>query len=488
MNPQPFVLEGTICQLILAKAFPFHFVVNNDGQIVGSGESIQRILPIDIDGSKNIFDHFTVKHPAKATTINELRDHTETFCLLKSVANTNLVLRGQIIFSQDAAHVFFLVSPWVTDLDILESLGLSLNEFPPHSPLSDFLILLQAQKTSLGESKRLSADLSVLNKELEDRVIRRTQALERNAQELRESKLNLEFEMNERARVEIELRHAQKLESVGQLAAGIAHEINTPMQYIGNSLQFIKSALADFDQVSEIAKELLNPTNTKRDEQRMEHEASIEEMDLDYIRDRAPKALDRALEGIAAVTRIVRAMNEFTHPDGEEKSKADINRALDTAATVAKNEYKYIAKLEKNFQPLPPVECHIGDLNQVFLNLIVNAAHAISDNGVKEGKIMIDTRAEKDVVRISISDNGGGIPDEITHRVFDPFFTTKEVGRGTGQGLTISHNIIVNKHGGQLIFAGNDFNGTTFQITLPITAGTFSDDPPPFQNNEDLAA
>lgn len=488
MSAQTICQGSAICELILTKAFPFHIVIDNSGKILNCGESLSRIINITLGGADNLFDHFTVQHPADVATVESMLLNQENLFLLESIENSELILRGQLVFSSGTDQVFLLVSPWVTEVESLDKLNLTLSDFPLHSPLSDFLILLQAQKASLADGRRLSSDLSALNLELEDRVVRRTQALEEIAQELRDSKQSLEYEMHERTRVEIELRHAQKLESVGQLAAGIAHEINTPMQYIGNSLHFIKSALKDYEKISWIAEDRLSCKKESMNVNLSMPSNDFDAIDLDYIRDRAPKALDRALDGIAAVTKIVRAMNEFTHPDGEAKNGADINRALNTAATVARSEYKYVAKLVENFQLLPSVECHIGDLNQVFLNLIINAAHSIADTAEKQGVITISTWVETDVVKITVADNGTGIPENIKHRVFDPFFTTKEVGRGTGQGLTISHNIIVNKHGGHLEFQSEKGKGTTFQITLPISANRLKDNPFSPGNEEELAA
>jgi len=488
MSAQTICQGSAICELILTKAFPFHIVIDNSGKILNCGESLSRIINITLGGADNLFDHFTVQHPADVATVESMLLNQENLFLLESIENSELILRGQLVFSSGTDQVFLLVSPWVTEVESLDELNLTLSDFPLHSPLSDFLILLQAQKASLADGRRLSSDLSALNLELEDRLVRRTQALEEIAQELRDSKQSLEYEMHERTRVEIELRHAQKLESVGQLAAGIAHEINTPMQYIGNSLHFIKSALKDYEKISWIAEDRLSCKKESMNVDLSMPTNDLDAIDLDYIRDRAPKALDRALDGIAAVTKIVRAMNEFTHPDGEAKNGADINRALNTAATVARSEYKYVAKLVENFQLLPSVECHIGDLNQVFLNLIINAAHSIADTAEKQGVITISTWVETDVVKITVADNGTGIPENIKHRVFDPFFTTKEVGRGTGQGLTISHNIIVNKHGGHLEFQSEKGKGTTFQITLPISANRLKDNPFSPGNEEELAA
>ena len=371
---------------------------------------------------------------------------------------------------------------------MLDKLGFTLQDFPVHSPLSDFLILVQAQRVSLSDSMRLSDELSHLNRELEDRVIRRTEDLEHKAQELLESKIILEHEMSERERVEVELRHAQKLEAVGQLAAGIAHEINTPMQYIGSSLSFLKDSFADLGAVNALLEDCLSQDKYGLDPKVIELQELLEEAELSYVCERGPKALDRALEGITRVTEIVGAMNEFTHPDKSEMDSADINRALGTVLTVASNEYKYVATIERNFTELPNISCYLGDLNQVFLNLIVNAAHAISDNNVTNGVITVSTKKEDDFLVVSISDNGTGIPEEIQHRIFDPFFTTKEVGKGTGQGLSISHNIIVEKHGGRLSFDSVQGEGTTFRIALPLSAKPSHESEEDSKDERDLAA
>lgn len=460
--------SSALCETLLSRAFPFHLVITEDGTIVSCGKSLEKAIPPATLYETDFFSHFSVQHPTDITSTEQLCSQQEKLFLLQYTAEPQLLLRGQLVsFEANAYHVF-LVSPWVTDISNLDDLGFTLNDFALHNSLSDFLILVQAQRTSLNDSQLLSEELVKLNAELEDRVARRTNALQENSQKLMESKLILEQEMKERQRVEIELRHAQKLEAVGQLAAGIAHEINTPMQYIGDSLQFLQSAFADLQNLSTKLEQCL-PLIAEHTSELDSCKQAIDEADLDYVRERAPKALDRALQGISRVTQIVGAMNEFSHPDRREKSCADINRALLTTLTVASNEYKYVAEVKTEFQDIEHVECHLGDLNQVFLNLIVNAAHAISEDSEEHGVITIKTWQEEDVVNISISDNGSGIPDVIQHRIFDPFFTTKEVGRGTGQGLSISHKIIVENHGGQLTFVTEPGVGTTFNIELPLS-------------------
>jgi len=249
----------------------------------------------------------------------------------------------------------------------------------------------------------------------------------------------------ERQRMEAELRLAQKLEAVGQLAAGIAHEINTPMQYIGDSVHFLHRAFDDL-----LAGEL-------------------EPDDVEYMRNQIPRAFERTLEGIERVVTIVRAMRDFAHPGQREKAPADLNRAIDSAQIVSRNEYKYVADVETQFGQLPLVECQLGELNQVFLNLIINAAHAIGERGSEaRGIIKITTSRTDDAVRISLADTGCGIPERVRDRIFDPFFTTKPVGKGTGQGLAIARTIVVDKHAGRLSFETEVGHGTTFHIDLPV--------------------
>jgi signal transduction histidine kinase len=202
--------------------------------------------------------------------------------------------------------------------------------------------------------------------------------------------------------------------------------------------------------------------------------AMQEEIDLAYLMEEVPSALEQTMEGVQRVSKIVRAMREFSHPGSDQKEAVDLNRALESTITVASNEWKYVAEMETDFATdLPAVPCLPGEVNQVFLNLIINAAHAISDatDGGKSGKgrITISTRAADNHVIISIGDTGMGIPATIKSRIFDPFFTTKGVGKGTGQGLAIAHAVIVEKHKGSLRFETSEGRGTTFRIELPLS-------------------
>jgi len=275
-----------------------------------------------------------------------------------------------------------------------------------------------------------------------------------------------------RAEMEIRLRQSQKLEAIGHLAAGIAHEINTPTQYIGDNTMFVKDSLEELFQCLDVVRESVHLSATS-DALSLLRER-LEKLDFEYLREEIPKALTQTLEGVTRVSAIVSAMKEFSHPGGANREPVDLNRAIESTITVSRNEWKYVAELETEFQDdLPLVPCFSGELNQVVLNLIVNASHAIAEASARSGStalglIRVSTRLNGDKVEIRIRDSGTGIPPEIRNRIFDPFFTTKAVGKGTGQGLAIAHAVVVEKHGGSIDLESEEGRGTTFILRLPL--------------------
>jgi signal transduction histidine kinase/uncharacterized membrane protein affecting hemolysin expression len=286
------------------------------------------------------------------------------------------------------------------------------------------------------------------------------------------------LDVTDQRRLESELAQAQKLESVGRLAAGVAHEINTPVQFVSDSVSFVREAMDDLSEIVDKYRELRSaaekdPAHTAADVAAAAKaaEEAEDDADLDYILENAPVALDRARDGLGRVAAIVRSMKEFAHPDRKEMTASNINQAVQSTLVIASNEYKYVAEVEVDLGDVPLVNCYAGEINQVVLNLIVNAAHTIGDvvKGTdKKGKIRVATRVLGDQVEISIGDTGKGIPVDVRARIFDPFFTTKEVGKGTGQGLAIARSVVVDKHGGTLHFETELGVGTTFFIRLPI--------------------
>ena len=283
-----------------------------------------------------------------------------------------------------------------------------------------------------------------------------------------------------RRELEAQLVHAQKMESIGQLAAGIAHEINTPTQYVGDTIYFINDAYNDIKRLIDKFIELKDAVKEDKNPKDMisEIDEISEEIEMDYLAEEIPLGIQRMQEGVERIAKIVRAMKEFSHPGSEEKTAIDINKAIESTITIARNEWKYVSDVETDFdENLPLVPCLPGDFNQVILNLIVNASHAIEDvideSKFEKGKITISTRRIGEEVEIRVADTGSGIPRKVQDRIFDPFFTTKKIGKGTGQGLAIAHSVIVNKHRGKLTFETTEGKGTTFIIALPIDYSDF---------------
>lgn len=291
-------------------------------------------------------------------------------------------------------------------------------------------------------------------------------------------------DLSEQARVEDQLRQAQKLESIGQLAAGIAHEINTPTQYVGDNLVFLRDSFRDI-----LA--LLEPLTAIATDGAVFDAAlgdqvcrTVRDIDLVFLRDEVPRAIEQAIDGVGRVATIVKAMKAFSHPGPAEPMPVDIHEAIRNTVTVARNRWKYVATLDLEFDPnLPLVPCVPGEFNQVILNLIVNAADAIADaikgDETRKGVIAIRTRREGDWAEIRVVDSGTGVPEQARGRIFEPFFTTKQIGQGSGQGLALCHAIVVQKHRGTLTFETEDGVGSSFIVRLPLAAP--AEAPPAFR-------
>ncbi len=283
-------------------------------------------------------------------------------------------------------------------------------------------------------------------------------------------------DITEQKRMQGELAQSQRLEAIGQLAAGIAHEINTPTQYIGDNTRFVGDAFRDIAEVLGQLEQLLASEDAPDAALLDRLCTAARKADLRYIAEEVPHAIEQSLEGVERVADIVRAMKEFSHPGGESKVAVDLNHAVASTLTVCRNEWKYVADLVTDFDPaLPPVPCLPGELNQAILNMIINAAHAIAEKvgeSGEKGTIAVRTRRNGETAEICIEDTGAGIPEHAQPKIFDLFFTTKPVGQGTGQGLTMARSIIVEKHGGTVAFRSREGEGTTFTICLPLEPTT----------------
>lgn len=290
-------------------------------------------------------------------------------------------------------------------------------------------------------------------------------------------------DITEKKMMESERVQTQKLRSIGELAAGIAHEINTPTQYVSDNSHFLKDA---FDQIIKIivSSDAVDEAAKSGDcaqikDLIVQHMKLKEEMDFAYLREEIPKAIDQNLEGLGHISRIVKSMKSFSHQGMQNKAITDINKSITDTITISRNEWKYNSEVITDFEePELFIECLPAELNQVFLNMLINSVHAvqteINSGNIKKGKIIFSTKKTGRFVEIKISDNGCGIPKRIIERIYDPFFTTKDVGVGTGQGLAISHTIITEKHGGTINVESEPKKGTTFTIYLPIESGAKS--------------
>lgn len=257
--------------------------------------------------------------------------------------------------------------------------------------------------------------------------------------------------LKDKRRTEHEALQASKLASIGQLAAGIAHEINTPTQYVSDNLRYVGG-------------------NFPRILAHLRGESVLEPKEIDDLADEIPAAISDALQGTERIAHIVQSMKEFSHPGSLEMINVNINKALESCLTVSQNAWRLVADVERRFDArLPMVHCFASELNQVFLNLIMNAVQAIEASGKRlPGKIVIETLADPEWIVVRISDNGNGVPEELRERIFDPFFSTKPVGKGTGQGLAIARDVVEAKHGGRLEVGGREGEGAVFTLRLPL--------------------
>jgi PAS domain S-box-containing protein len=281
----------------------------------------------------------------------------------------------------------------------------------------------------------------------------------------------------ERELMELHHLHAQKMESIGQLAAGVAHEMNTPIQYFGDNLRFIRDSFADLVTVHRVFhSHYLHLESEGYDSNKIQElKTAWSDADADFLFDEIPKAIEQSLHGVENLAHIVGAMKEFSHPGTEDKIPVDFNQMIENTLTIARNEWKYLANVQLDLASvLPRVSCLPNEIRQMLLNLVINACHAIEEKGInpsEKGTIHISTSlvdGDSQKVELRVRDSGSGMPEEVKNRIFEPFFTTKPVGKGTGQGLAIVHNVVIDKHSGQLHVESTVNKGTTFIILLPV--------------------
>ncbi len=456
---------------LFARAFPFHFVFNRQRTILQAGDVLERVSAESLVGSQ-IEQHFQINRPNIPIDFDTINKKSRSLFILEFLHN-GMHLKGQMMYQEEQEIIFFLGSPWITDTASLVPLGIKLKDFAIHDPITDFLFLLQAKNTALADTEKLTTELTQQRTELQDAL----QIKDQITTIAQTQTQKLEKSLKELQQTQSQLIQAEKMSSLGQLVAGIAHEVNNPVNFIHGNLKYINDYTRDMIKLVKLYQKFyVNPER--------EIQAFIQEMDLDFVFDDLIKIVNSMQVGTERITEIVLSLRNFSRLDEAEMKRVDIHEGIDSTLLILqsrlkeKNSYSRI-EIIKNYGNLPLVDCYPGQLNQVFMNIISNAIDAldsyndersIADVRANPSKIIITTEVlETQYVTVRIADNGLGITETVQERLFDPFFTTKPVGKGTGLGLSISYQIIVEKHRGQLRCISEVGKGTEFYIEIPLS-------------------
>lgn len=446
-----------------AQAFPFHLVLDSSLKIIQIGHVIERVLGVSLVGD-NVENHFVISRPKIDWDLVAIQNKQQSLFVL-SVKKSKIILKGQMSWDAAAEVMFFLCSVWVHKADDLKALDLKLQDFALHDATSDFVILQRTSQMALEDAQALTQEVQ-LQKEQVETLLRQQEKLTKEAHERAQM---LEEALENLRRTQLHLVQAEKMSALGQLTAGIAHEINNPLAFISGNLEYLENDVANLLKFA-------TSYQTHKHHPSPKLEDAFAKLDFDFLKTDLPKLLNSLEVGSNRITEIVNALRNFSRLDEAPIKQISIHDGLNSSLRLLQHRFNKQPNrpeiiINRHYcNSLPHIECYAGQLNQVFMNVLANAADALESSCQTMPTIKIFThQIKKDWIQVAIVDNGPGIPIDVQDKIFDPFFTTKPIGKGTGLGMSISRQIVTEQHGGRLYFQTQIQTGTEFFIELPVS-------------------